>query len=161
MTNTDEAQEVILVEDREVDFARETAASLNVSVHELDIRSVEPLTTGTLVLVGGSLAVATAIRLIEERRGGQVIDLRPNSSKTFYRSKDVIYGLVIVLAVDGSITIDIKEPRGALGEVLDAIIGIIPEIAGRDMEEISARICDAVADTVEVRMSSNILDLND
>jgi hypothetical protein len=94
----------------ELDHARRIASDNGVDLEQLEVRALEPVTTVTLIVMGSSLAVATVVYLLDKHKDGQVIDLRPGAPKAFYRSKDVVYGLVLIIATDGKVTVEVKEP---------------------------------------------------
>lgn len=96
----------------------------------------EPVTTVALILIGTALAVSATEHFIDARKGGQVIDLRPGALATFYRSPDIIYGLVIILAVDGTVTVEVKEPKGSFGTVIEALRQLTAGIAEATIEAI-------------------------
>lgn len=86
------------------------------------------LIIGSVGLVGG-----TVDYILDRRQGGQVIDLREEGEKRQYRSKDVKYGLVVIYAADGKVTVEVHEPRGFFGtvvkDVTDALAGIVTKTA--------------------------------
>lgn len=143
-------QQLTVINPEDLDKAREAAAEHGVDLEELRVRGIEPVLTITLVLTGGAVAVGTVAHLIDREKGGQVIDLRPGAPKVLYRSKDVLYGLVIVLTADGKVTVEVKEPRGMFGEVLDALRGIITDLTGASRETVVPRITEAVGDKAKV-----------
>ncbi len=90
-------------------------------VEQVPRRGIEPVVTVTLVLVGATAAVGAVLHVLEQRKGGQVIDLRPGAPKAFYRTPDVVYGTVVIVAVDGKVTVEVKEPDGMFGKVISAL----------------------------------------
>ncbi|MCU1496381.1 MAG: hypothetical protein JWM47_334 [Acidimicrobiales bacterium] len=147
-------REIVIIEPEDLKVAREIAAEHEVEVHEVEVLGIEPITTITLIFLGGSLAVGTVVYLLEKRKGGQIIDLRPGSPKVFYRSKDVVYGLVVILATDGKVTIEVKEPKGMFGEVIAALQGILTDIAKAGIEEISKAAKAALGDKATVNVEA-------
>jgi hypothetical protein len=114
VADVEHVQEILIIEREDIAQARRFAAAHGVDVEEVDVRGIEPVWTVTLLLLGAPAAVATVVHLLENAKGGQVIDLRPGASATFYRSKDLVYGLVVVLGTDGKVTVEVKEPEGCL-----------------------------------------------
>jgi hypothetical protein len=104
-----------------VPAARRLAAAHGVEVEQVPYRGIEPVTTVTLVLAGTTAAVGVVLHVLEQRKGGQVIDLRPGTPKALYRTPDVVYGTVVIVAVDGKVTVEVKEPDGMLGKVISAL----------------------------------------
>lgn len=113
---------VVVLDSSQVSPVRERAAAQGVKVEEIRELGIEPVVTVTLVLVGAAAAVHAVLRLVEQLlKGGQVIDLRPGAAKAFYRTKDVTYGIVIVVAVDGQVTVTVKDPDGMFGKVISTL----------------------------------------
>jgi hypothetical protein len=113
---------VVVAVPSQVPAVRELAAAHGAEVVEIPSRGIEPVATVTLALVGTAAAVRAATHVVEELiRGGQVIDLRPGAPRPFYRSRDVAYGIVIVLAVDGKVTATVKNPGAMFGKVISAL----------------------------------------
>jgi hypothetical protein len=114
---------VVVLEPSQVQYARTVAAEHDVKVEQVPNRGIEPISTATLVLVGA--AVGAVVHILEQHKGGQVIDLRPGAPKAFYRSRDVIYGMVIIVARDGTVTVTVKEPAGMFGKVIATLPKLI------------------------------------
>lgn len=150
MANQDMMEETVVIEADELPNVRQIALEHGVSVEEFRLRAIEPVTTVTLVLFGTSLAVSTVLFLVDKIKGGQVIDLRPSAPKMIYRSKDLVYGLVLIIALDGSITVEVKEPRGMFGDVVDALKEILTDAAQSGIDEIAGAVRSAVGDRGEV-----------
>jgi hypothetical protein len=117
-----EQQEVELVVDRDdLEALLAEAGAQGVEATPIDESGfLDPFTVSVLLL-GGTTAIGAVMYWLEQRKGGQVFDLRPNAPKQAYRSRDVAYGLVILIAADGKVTVEVKEPKGAFGIVVDAI----------------------------------------
>ncbi|MEO3928407.1 hypothetical protein ABGB07_31720 [Micromonosporaceae bacterium B7E4] len=62
--------------------------------------------------------------MLDERKGGQVIDLRPGAPKPIYRDPDLMYGTVVVRTADGGVQIGPLKPDG----LFDRVLGVLPEI---------------------------------
>jgi hypothetical protein len=150
MADQDTVEETVVIEADELPIVREIAAEHGVSVEEFRLRAIEPVTAVTLVLFGTSFAVSTVLFLVDKIKGGQVIDLRPSAPKTIYRSKDLLYGLVLIIALDGSISVEVKEPRGMFGEVVDALKEILMDAAQSGIDEIAGTVRSTVGDRGEV-----------
>src|SRR5262249_55399358 len=90
--------------------------------------------TVSLVLVGKAAAVAAVQHVLDQRRGGQVIDLAPDAPERFYRTTKVHYGMVIIIAVDGKVTVDIPQSDGVFSEVASALPQLLP--AGGDTKQV-------------------------
>ena len=116
------AESHLLVVDRaDADLVRAAAAEHGVRAEEIPTRGLEPVTTATFALLGAAAAVATVVGLLERHKGGQVIDLRPGAPRTFYRTRDVVYGLVVVVAADGRVLVEVKEPTDTFATAVEAL----------------------------------------
>lgn len=101
----------------DVPVVHELAAARGVAVAEVPERGMEPVTIVTLILMGSATAVSGVRHVLERRRGGQVIDLRPGALKAFYRTTDLEYGIVVIFASDGTATVRIPKLDDALGMI--------------------------------------------
>jgi hypothetical protein len=128
MRDATEPNAIVVVDPEDLDYAREIAAEHGVEIEQMPIRGIEPVSTITLVLLGGSLAVGTVVYLLDKAKGGQVIDLRQGVQRKFYRTDDVAYGLVVIIASDGTVTVEVKEPRGLFGQVIDALTKVAVDL---------------------------------
>lgn len=142
--------EITVVETEELYAIREIAASHGVDVQEIPSLELEPVTTVALLLIGSALAVGAVMRVIETRKGGQVIDLRPGSPKMLYRDKGVVYGLVIILARDGTIRVEVKEPKDMFGQVIEAVSRMVIEITKSPLDVIADAVATAAGDKATV-----------
>ena len=130
--------EVIVIDRDDLSAVREIAATNDVELTALPTSAFEPITTIALLLTGSALAISTVAYLIDKRKGGQVIDLRPGTPKPFYRTSDVVYGLVLIVAMDGTVTVEVKEPKGMFGVVVEALQGMTASLAEVSIEAIAA-----------------------
>lgn len=122
--NSDDTEEILFVASSEMDFLRETASAKGVVLHEPSSRSIEPLVTIAVVLVGSSAMIASVIKILDEYRGGQVIDMRRGARRRIYRTRDVKFGLVVVLRDNEDVTLyknDLDGKLDALKESLSTI----------------------------------------
>jgi hypothetical protein len=129
----------------DVDEAKKIAQQHDVQAEEATASGLGPLLLVPLVITGAIAAVALAEHEIEVYRGGQVIDLTGAAPK-FFRSKGVQYGLVVVLKRDGSITVDVKQPKELIGAVLAAIQGILTDIGKEALDQAAKAIKAVVGD---------------
>jgi hypothetical protein len=121
MGDVGEVEEFVTVESSELDFLGEVAADHGVSVEALETKALEPLSTVTVIMLGVPLAVTTVIRVLDESRGGQVIDLRPSAPRLAYRTRDLMYGLIMIQTLDGTVQIERIGTRTAFSELVDAV----------------------------------------
>lgn len=108
----------------------------------------EPVTIA--ILVGGALAIGALMHEFERRKGGQVIDLRPDAPKPAYRDKDLQYGLVMIRSADGTVRVEVHEPRGMLGQVLDSINSLVGTLTGQEPDGMLQLLQNAVGDRATV-----------
>jgi hypothetical protein len=97
-------------------------------IEERDGEGIAPLFV--IIVIGAAAFIGgVAAYLAERRLGGQVIDLRDGAPKAHYRTKDVQYGLVVIHTADGKVTVEVHEPEGFFGQVinhvLEAVSGIV------------------------------------
>jgi hypothetical protein len=149
VTESPQMQSVVVLDPSHVPAARALAAAHGVEVEQAPQRGIEPVATVTLILVGATAAVGAVLHILEQRKGGQVIDLRPGTPKAFYRTPDVVYGTVVIVTGDGKVTVEVKEPDGMLGKVISAL----PELlsgGGGSTEQIAQTVTETFGPTVEV-----------
>jgi hypothetical protein len=144
-----DSHEMVVVDQDDLEAVRELAERNEVSIAEVPLRGIEPITTITLVLLGTPAAVGTVSHLIDQFKGGQVIDVRPGAPKAFYRTKDVVYGLVVVVAADGKVTVEVKEPKGLFGQVAELVRNISLQGDGTSAQ-IEEQVSSALGDSVSV-----------
>lgn len=126
------------------------ASSEGVQIEKLeDFNLVDPESI-SVILLGTSLAVSTVAYLVEQWRGGQVFDLRVEAKRPAYRSKDIVFGLVEIIAVDGSVSVEVKEPKGMFGQVLDTLAPLIHESVGTAARPLKKRLEDVLGDAASV-----------
>jgi hypothetical protein len=126
------------------------ASAHGVQLEKLEERNLVDPASASVILIGTSLAVSTVLYLIEQRKGGQVFDLRPGAQRPAYRSPDITYGYVQIIATDGSVSVEVKEPKGMFGQVLDTLSLIVRESIGSARMPVKSRVEDALGDAVSV-----------
>jgi len=137
MLDGDTVQAVVSVRREDLPAARETAAGHQVELRELPATGVDPVSAVALVLIGSALAVSMVQRAIDARQGGQVIDLRPDAGRPFYRTRGVVYGLVVIIGSDGTVTVDVREPDGNFREVIETVAKLTMSLAEISIEAIA------------------------
>ncbi|XVQ06624.1 hypothetical protein ACQP1W_28680 [Spirillospora sp. CA-255316] len=150
MSESSQTQSVVVLDPSQESTARAVAAAHGVEVESVPRRGVEPVATVTLVLVGTVAAVGTVLHVLEQRKGGQVVDLRPGAPKALYRTPDVVYGTVIIVTADDKVTVEVKEPEGMFGKVIAAL----PELLAGDgggIEQVTKAVTDVFGSDVEVK----------
>lgn len=121
---SDESRMVELSE-AEFDELEALAPEYGVELRPITGKGIDPLTGVVVAVIGTASAVAGVMRFIDQRRGGQVIDMRPATSKPFYRSADLAYGLIVVFAIDGSVTVQATKTTDSFSE----LVGIVGQVA--------------------------------
>lgn len=125
MSESSQTQAVVVLDASQVPAARALAAEHGVGVEQIPHRGIEPVSTVTLALIGASVSVSVVMRILDQHKGGQVVDLRSGAPKAFYRTPDVVYGTVIIVTVDGKVTVEVKEPDGMFGKVISTLPSLL------------------------------------
>lgn len=153
-------RQVLVVDRADADLVRSTSAEHGVAVEEIPTLGLEPVTTVTFSLLGAAAAVAAVVGLLERHKGGQVIDLRPGAPRAFYRTRDVVYGLVVVVAADGRVLVEVKEPTDMFGAAIEALQRVATGVGSAGVSAVAAAAKDelgsAATVTVEPAPSSGI-----
>ncbi|HEY1574622.1 MAG TPA: hypothetical protein VGG05_25040 [Pseudonocardiaceae bacterium] len=148
MDQSTEQESVVVLDASQVAAARALAAAHDVEVDEAPRLGIEPVTTVTLVLIGTVTGVGSVLHILEQRKGGQVIDLRPGTPKAFYRTPDVVYGTVVIITVDGKVTVEVKEPEGMFGKVIATLPKMLS--AGGGTTQVSRTVTTEFGSDVQV-----------
>jgi hypothetical protein len=90
------------------------------------------------------MRLAWVQQVIDERKGGLVIDLRAGAPRREYRERHVKYGLVIIYTADGQVRVEVHEPKEMFGAVLEAVRGVTIEVGKATVQEVSAGVRAAV-----------------
>ena len=154
MTISDSTEVVLVVDRGDLAAAQQAATELNIQLKILPVRGLEPLTTVTIILIGAAAAVGVVVDVIDKNKGGQVIDLRPGAPKSIYRSKDVVYGLVLVIAQDGVAKVQVLEPRGMFGTAIEALKNLAVEMSGASAQQIAESAKGALGEVVDVTVDA-------
>jgi hypothetical protein len=145
---SDRTATTVDIEAKDLDYARAIAEREGVDLQSEE--GFEPISIITVTVIGASWAVATVSYLLEQRRGGQVIDLRPGAAPPLYRSKELEFGLILIYLSDGSVKVDVKEPKGMFGQVLDAVTSMMPKLTGQGAKAAANQLASAVGDKASV-----------
>jgi hypothetical protein len=138
----------IIVDKAEVQFVEEIAEAHEVTVKQAEQRGIEPVSTVVLTLFGVFSAVGAVEHVLEQRRGGQVIDLRPQGGPAFYRTPKLEHGIVLIIAADGKVTVRIKEPDAMFGKVIATLPRLLtPGGSAREAAQTAARRLGADVET--------------
>jgi hypothetical protein len=132
------ATETLLVSDAELAIVHEFAAKHGVAVEEVPQRGVSPIDLIPVAIIGLPVTVSTVVHLVDQLRGGQVIDLRPHGRQTFYRTTDLMYGHVVVLALDGKVNIEVRPTK--FSQSINALAKTVAGLTGADMKKVAAQI---------------------
>jgi hypothetical protein len=104
-----------------------------------------------VAVIGGAAFVGGTIDyIIDRRRGGMVIDLREGAPRREYRSKEVRYGLVVIYAADGTVKVEVHEPKGFFGQVVDSVLDALKGIVTDSANAIADAAQRAVGDKADV-----------
>jgi hypothetical protein len=126
VTDLSQARAVLIVDPSDVPVVRDLASAHGVDIEEVSERGIEPVSTATLVLVGVAVAISSVRQALERRKGGQMIDLRPGAEKLAYRTADLAYGIVVIVARDGKVTVRIDKPDDVFEKVISSLPKLLP-----------------------------------
>ena len=147
-------QEIQLESDEELEILRSDVAQndgVRLEIVERDTRGFASIII--VALIGAPAAVAllggTLAYIQDRRKGGQLIDLRPGNPLV-RRTADVVYGLIIIIAADGKVTVDVKEPKGFFAEVIKEVLAAVQNIATKSIAAIADAAKTAVGDKADV-----------
>lgn len=105
---------------------------------ELEVKPVHGVVgTAFLVILAGAGALAAWEHFAEKRSGGQVIDLRPDAKKPFYRDMGLQYGLIAIIAIDGKVTVEVKKPKGIFQELFESILSSVQDLATKSVKSVA------------------------
>lgn len=147
-------EEVLMVPAEDIEHLRESSKRHGVDLSESKPLGIEPVGTIAVVLVGGVLAVNAVSRLLEERKGGQVIDMRPSATRTVFRSRDVQYGLIVVLASDGTVTVRATDPQNGLSSVIESLRGLATGEGGANIDTVEQAVRRQLGPDAEISAQS-------
>jgi hypothetical protein len=148
VTDSPQAQSVVVLDPSQVPDARTLAAAHGVEAQRIPTLGIEPVATVTLILLGSVAAVATVLQVLEQHKGGQVIDLRPGAPKAFYRTPDVVYGTVVIVTGDGKVTVEVKEPDGMFGKVISTLPQLLS--GGDSTEQVAQKVTATFGPDLEI-----------
>ncbi len=151
MSETCSIEEVVVLDRGDLEYVQEVAGELGVDAQVLRTSGMEPVSTVSVLLVGSALAVATFMRSLDQRKGGQVIDLRPGAPKPFYRTHDVVYGLVVVVSPDGKVLVDVKQPQDMFAEVIANLQELSVGLSELGSAAVTEQVREVLGDKAQVR----------
>lgn len=147
--DSSEDKGVRLIVDRgDMDYLDSIAEQHDVEVVE-ERGFLDPLSV-TVLLFGGSAAVGVVAELVERHKGGVVLDLQSSPRKEPYRSKGLPYGIIMIIADDGQVQIEVREPKGMFGQVLDAVSQATVDLGKATIDRLLAPVRAAVGDAGEI-----------
>ena len=133
----------------DVDFARQEAQSLGVRLERVSANGIDPVTAGVIIVVGASLAVASFLKALDQRKGGQVIDLRAGARRAIYRDRNLLYGSVVIWTDDGKVIAHVKEPDEMFTSALEALKVVFGQASEGTLKS-------EVAQTIAVTLGSGV-----
>lgn len=148
MTDPSQARAVLVVDPPDLPVVRDLASAHGVVVEEVPERGIEPVSTVTLVLVGMAVAISSVRQALERRKGGQMIDLRPGAAKLAYRTADLAYGIVVIVARDGTVTVRIDKPDDVFEKVISSLPKLLP--GGTSTKQAARVVAEALGSGAEV-----------
>ncbi|MDQ1059746.1 DNA-directed RNA polymerase subunit L [Arthrobacter globiformis] len=126
-------------DDEDLDAARKAAEATGVSLTEVTAEPTdefeEQVAPIIAVLIGAGVVagVKMVLQWWDRRKGGLVIDLRPDVPDIFYRDKDVPYGWVATIPTKGGkVTVDVKDDPDAaetwINKVIEAVFKTVDQV---------------------------------
>lgn len=101
--------------------------------------------TGTLIIAGLTVGGKIVIRLWREFKGGTVIDLTRLPIE-ISRNKALDYGYLMIIAKDGSVTVEAKdEPEDALERIVKEALSLGENALVEDLQTIIKGACGGSA----------------
>lgn len=143
----------VVIQPEDLEWLQSVAADGGVDVVPINERSFIDGASTAALLLGTSAAVGAVAFQIDQRKGGQVFDLRPGAERLAYRTSDVIYGIVLVIAPDGTTTVEVREPRGMFGQVIDALRAVLGDAIGQSADVAKAAVTAGI-DKAEIDAST-------
>ena len=141
----EQTSELIVVDKGDRALVTQIFAENGVTATEVDQSDfLDPLTI-SFVILGTTAAVGLVEYLIDKAKGGTVIDMRTGAPSPQYRSKGLAYGVIQIIAVDGKVTVEVHEPKGLIGQVLDAVVQIVKGAAGGGAQAVAGTVKNALA----------------
>jgi hypothetical protein len=124
-------------DDEDLRAAHEAADSVGVDILESPGEPpegpVDQIVPIVAVLIGAGVLGAGKFIMTwwEKRRGGLVIDLRPDAKDQIYRDHDVPWGYIVVFPADGGeVKIETKdEPKDSIERLIDSVTSGVIESA--------------------------------
>lgn len=152
MTNMPDSltEEFLSVPAEDIEYLHNIADRYGVDVSESKPLGIEVVSTIAVALLGSALAVNTVRRLLEERKGGQVIDMRPDAGRAVFRSRDVQYGLIVVLAADGTVTVRATDSKDELTPVIESLRGLTTGVGGASVGAVEQAVRGRLGSDVEI-----------
>jgi hypothetical protein len=138
----------------DLDYLKAVAAEHGVGIEVDEEEGFTVVGEIAVLLMGASLAVATVAYLLDQRRGGQVIDLRPAADPIAKRDKGLQHGLVLLIAADGNVTVEVHEPKQMFGVVIDALKDVLKEMVGLPAEEAAEKAKAVVGEKASVALAA-------
>ena len=130
-----------LLSEEQLGAAREAAdtASLPFRI-EPKTQVIDPI---SWIIIGGGalLAGKFVVDLCARLKGGVLIDLRADASKVVRRDKDIPAGWAIVLAVDGTVEIEVHgaaedSAERLLSKIIDGGFNTVKDVASEAVKEL-------------------------
>jgi hypothetical protein len=133
----------IVLENDELEAAQASARTAGVDF-EIQPKSqfIDPVSI--ILVAGGVWAIGVfVVELLDRRHGGIIIDLRPSAQQLVRRDRSVPYGWALVIAVDGTVSINVHDaPKSAserlIGEIIQGVLKSASDVAAAAAKAIGA-----------------------
>jgi len=153
-------RETIVVDAEEAVILENLAAEHGVEIHSTKSQGFDPVTTVVVVaLIGTYLAVTTVLDQFEKRRGGQVIDLRPQAHTVAYRDPKVRHDLILILTGDGQVKLHHLPLPTDSARIVESLTQALVRIARPDTQSVAAVVRERLGDSASIEASATLGDL--
>jgi hypothetical protein len=139
----------IVVDPADIDDVRKLAMDNNAEVEVVDQEGFTGFEV-LLVIIGANAAVDKVLDEIDRRKGGQVFDLRPGAPRLAYRTTDVMYGFVAIIGADGSVNVEVKEPKARFSNDIELVRKLISNDVTTPIRELGAKLREQLGDAATV-----------
>jgi hypothetical protein len=101
------------------------------------------------IIFGTAAAIAAVDRIWQEHKGGHFVDMR-GKSPAFGRDKNIPYGVMYIYKTDGTLEIKASPGQDSLDKVIEALQGIITDVAKAGIDAAKATVQGAVGSDATV-----------
>lgn len=153
--NAEDHTEFLTIEGSELEEVQSLSAKRAVRVQILSQSGFEPVASVTVILLGTVAAVTSVIQAVEHFRGGQVIDLRDQAIANVYRTREVVYGMTVVITADGKVVVRFRNPDKTFQEALSALPPLLAAAKEKTATEVAKTLESTAGDAADIDTTAN------